>query len=333
MSQIQTHCRADNARLRIKPGAAGPKPMSFKTNKCTDRQTNMIALRDFEPVLAMFNSGELFETTMVDLNLPGIQSMKGSLLKGHVQAAGCPIFRVAVFADRPKYLDPAIPFVVNQAALRWDKDLANCAVAAAVKADFPIALQLGQPVPFKAALQLEIRQSTIPTVKYHQLGLKAALLGLSDHMLKVIVLAQPVFHLVVQSKIARQSSLTIRPNQRDQVDALHYGMMLTRPVPTDQSHLRRIRFVQLAVVDDQHTTSRIHQRLHFLPQRLTIRWQPLQQARICVVRWRLSFSRMGLRGFNTAKYILGGYQKVDVIHFIAFGWVHASSLACSLPIA
>jgi hypothetical protein len=132
MSQIQSHSRTDNVCLGIKPGDARPKPMSFKSNKCTDRQTNMIVSRDFEAVLAPFNTGELFETTMVDLNLSGIQSMKSSLLKGHVQAAGSPIFCVAVCADCPEHLDPAIAFEMNQAALRRDEDLADRTVATAI---------------------------------------------------------------------------------------------------------------------------------------------------------------------------------------------------------
>lgn len=34
------------------------------------------------------------------------------------------------------------------------------------------------------------------------------------------------------------------------------------------------------------------------------------------------------RGFHTTKHALGRDQKVDVIHFVTFGWVHAPSVAC-----
>src|SRR4030066_971032 len=125
MSQIQTHGGADNTRLGIKPGDASPKPMNFKANKRPDSQTDMVTLRDFEPVLASFNTRELFEAAMIDLNLPGIQCMEGSLLNGHVQADRCPVFRLAVCADRLKNLDPAIPFEVNQASLNWNEDLTD----------------------------------------------------------------------------------------------------------------------------------------------------------------------------------------------------------------
>jgi len=91
--------------------------VSFQANKRPDSQTNMIVLRDFEPVLGAFDTGKLFEPTMVDLNLPGIQGVEGSLLNRQVQTAGRPVFRGAVFVDRPKNLDPAITLEMNQSPL------------------------------------------------------------------------------------------------------------------------------------------------------------------------------------------------------------------------
>ena len=125
MSQIQSHCRADNASLCIKPGDPCPQPMGFQTYKSPNCQPNMIALRNFEPILTPFNSGKLFQSAMVDLNLPGIQGMEGGLLNGHVQAAGGPVFRVAVCADGPKHLDPPIPFEMYQSSLNGNKNLAD----------------------------------------------------------------------------------------------------------------------------------------------------------------------------------------------------------------
>src|SRR3972149_4264651 len=150
MLQIQTHRRADNTRLGFKPGDARPKPMNFKANKCPDSQTDMVTLRDFEPVLTSFNTRELFEATMVDLNLPGIQCMEGGLLNGHVQAASCPVFRVAVCADRPKNLDPAIPFEVNQTSCNFNEYLSYRTAPATVYSYPPCSLDLSHPFPFQA---------------------------------------------------------------------------------------------------------------------------------------------------------------------------------------
>ena len=44
--------------------------------------------------------------------------------------------------------------------------------------------------------------------------------------LKMIVLAQTILSLVVQPKITWQPTVTIRPDQRDQVDALHHRRCL-----------------------------------------------------------------------------------------------------------
>ena len=70
----------NNPRLGFKTGDAIPKPINFKAYKCPDRQPDMVTLRDFEPVLTPFNTDKLFEATMTELNLPGIQGMKSSLL-------------------------------------------------------------------------------------------------------------------------------------------------------------------------------------------------------------------------------------------------------------
>src|SRR4030066_2177217 len=209
MSQIQTHRRADNPRLGFKPGDTRLKPMNFKANKCPDSQTDMVTLRDFESVLAPFNTGKLFEATMVDLNLPGIQGIESRLLNGHFQAAGGPVFRVAVCADRPKHLDPAIAFEVNQTPLRWNEDLADRTVTTAIRANFPIALELCQPVPFQTAQQFEIGQPAIPAVKRNQFWLKAALVGLFDHVLKVVILTQAILDLVIKSIINRQPTFAL----------------------------------------------------------------------------------------------------------------------------
>jgi hypothetical protein len=72
-------------------------------------------------------------------------------------------------------------------------------------------------------------------LSHHQLRLKSALLGLFNYMLKVVVLAQTVLDFVVQSKITRQPTFTIRLNQRDQIDALHHGMMLS-PAATNKKY-------------------------------------------------------------------------------------------------
>jgi hypothetical protein len=81
---------------------------------------------------------------------------------------------------------------------------------------------------FMLRKQFEIGQTTVPAIENHQFRLKSALFGLLDHLLKVVILAQTILGLVVQSKITRQPALAICPDQRDQVDALHQSMMFAK---------------------------------------------------------------------------------------------------------
>jgi hypothetical protein len=96
-----------------------------------------------------------------------------------------------------------------------------------VETDFPVALELRHPMPFHAALQFEIGQTTIQAIESHQFWLKSALFGLLDHLLKVVILARTILGRVVKSKFTRQPALAIRPDQRDQADALYHGMMFS----------------------------------------------------------------------------------------------------------
>ena len=125
--------------------------MRFQADKCTDCQADMIALRDFQPVLPAFHTGELLQTPVVGFDLPGIQGIPSRLFDGHVQPAGRPIFRVAVFGHRPKYLDPAIALEMHHQALRRDEDVANRPIATAIGADFPVLLELCKLVPAEGA--------------------------------------------------------------------------------------------------------------------------------------------------------------------------------------
>lgn len=84
MSQIQMHCRTNNARLGFKPGNPGAEPMGFEPHKRSDRQADMITLRHLQAELAAFNTGELLEAAVIDFNLPGIQGMESGHFDRHL---------------------------------------------------------------------------------------------------------------------------------------------------------------------------------------------------------------------------------------------------------
>lgn len=186
--------------------------MMFEADESSYCQTDMVALRYFQAILAAFDTSELFQASMVDFDLPGVEFAKGGILQGQVQLGGCPVFSVTVCADGPEDLDPAITLEMDLAALRRDKDLADGSSSAAIDTDLAIALQLGQPMPTQRAQQLQVVEAAIPTVEEHQRGRKATSVRLKDHRLKMIVLAQLVLLLVVEPKVARQTTGAIGPD-------------------------------------------------------------------------------------------------------------------------
>ena len=230
-------------------------------------------------------------------------------------------------ADCLEDFDPAITLEMNDQALSGDQDLTDGAIATAIQTDQTVALELGQPRPATIPHRFQVFQAGVPAIKSHDLRLKLARLGGLDHVSKVFVLAQAILSLVVNAKVAGQATVTTHPHQRNQVDALHHPPMLARPMAAHQRHFRGIGLIQCAIVDYQYAALALHHWPNLLPQACAVGWHALQQARIGVMRWRVVLGRMCLRGFHAAKHLPRRDQKVDIVQFIAFGWIHASSLA------
>src|SRR5687768_12082227 len=110
MSQISAYRVADNSGFRLKVGDIAAQTLRFQTNEGANSQSNMIALGDLQAKLSTLNASKLFQTAVVNFNLPRIQRVVGGLLKCHIQFTRCPVFRVAVWVNRPKHFNPAIAF-------------------------------------------------------------------------------------------------------------------------------------------------------------------------------------------------------------------------------
>src|SRR5688500_3951833 len=122
MSQISAYCVADNSRFRLKVGDIASQTLSFQTNEGANSQPNVIALGDFQTKLSTLNARKLLQTAMVNFNLSGIQCVGGSLFKPHSQLTRRPVFRVAVWVNRPKHFNPAIAFEMDmQARVRYQQ--------------------------------------------------------------------------------------------------------------------------------------------------------------------------------------------------------------------
>jgi hypothetical protein len=74
--------------------------------------------------------------------------------------------------------------------------------------------------------------------------------------------------------------------------------------------------------------------LHFLPQRISIRLNAVQQTGVGIVRWAIRFGfRMRASGFRIAEHFLRRNQKVYVIKFITLWSVHAPKFTRSFTTA
>ena len=91
---------------------------------------------------------------------------------------------------------------------------------------------------------------------------------------------------------------------------------------THQRHFAGIRFIQCAVIKDEHSALACHAPFDFGPQAPAIRRKALQQSRVSVMRHNPFSLRMRGGCFHPTEHFLGSYQKVNVVLLVAFGLVH-----------
>jgi len=324
MSQVKRNCGADNVKLAIEKGKSGAPAMVFQAQVGTQRQADVVALRTFQAKLSRLNASKLLEGAMIHLDQPSPIGVELALWVAHRQAAGRPVVRVAVWVNRPQNLDHAVAAQMHLQTAGRNRQRAHCLLLTDCQADLAVGLQARQPVPTAVAHQLQVVQTALPTVERHQRGLETARLGLLKHDAEMVVLAQAILRFVIQAVVAGQTGIPIRPHQADEVDPLHHCPMLTRPMAAHQRHLAGIRLVQRCIINDQHACTSLDTARHFDPQRVAIRWQTLQQARVGVVRRFVLPIWMAAGGFQGAKNPLSRNQKVDVVVFAAFRCVHPS---------
>ena len=94
--------------------------MIFQPDIGAQGQTNVIALGTFESKLTTLHARKLLERSMIDFDQPSPIRQHLALRFGHVQAIGRPVVRVAVWVNRPKYLDQPITAQMNLQPLQRD---------------------------------------------------------------------------------------------------------------------------------------------------------------------------------------------------------------------
>lgn len=204
-----------------------------------------------------------------------------------------------------------------------DLDFTDCAQARAVGVHFAVTLQAGQPDPAERANQLQVFEAGVPAIEDHARRRKAPLVRLLEHCLEVVVLRQGVPLLVEDPVVHGDVAVAVRPEQRNQVDAAHHGVVLARPMARHQLDLLRVGLVQGRVVYDKDASGQADLRPGLRPQRLSVRLKAVQQAGECIVGRCLPLVALYFRPFGGAHGAWRGDHEVDIVIVGTLGRVHA----------
>ncbi len=127
MSEIEANCHANNIEFAVENGDASGPAMNLQAQIGAQCQANVVALRTLQAKLSTLTAGELLNGAMIHLYQPGAVSQDVTLRFRHVQTVGDPVVRVAVWVNRPKYLDHAVAVQMDlQADWGMSKALTAC---------------------------------------------------------------------------------------------------------------------------------------------------------------------------------------------------------------
>src|SRR5438309_820516 len=105
MSKVTPDGVANNVAFRLKPAPDEGKTVAFDSEKGTERQAKVLALRLGPAGLAAFDAAELLDAPLILLvplaEIPVLQSGQ----RVPFPSAGRPVVRVAVCGDHPEHTD------------------------------------------------------------------------------------------------------------------------------------------------------------------------------------------------------------------------------------
>jgi len=165
MSQVNTNGRANNVELAVENGQASAPALVFQAQVGPQRQADVVALRPLQAKLPTLNTRELLDRPMIHFHPPSAVSQEVALRFGHTQAIGSPGVRLAVWVNRPKYLDHAIAAQVYLHTAFRNIQIAHRLLLACFQTHLSIALEPRQPFPAEVAHQLQVLQAAVPTVE------------------------------------------------------------------------------------------------------------------------------------------------------------------------
>jgi len=306
--------------------------MDFQSQESPQCKPDVIALRSPASRLASLNAAKLLDASMKVLYRPGFLRILHPHKVTHLQIIGCPVLNVSICGDCLEDFDQPILLEMHDPATLSYLYLANGSIATAVRVHLSVLFQAGQPNPIERADQLEVISAAIPAIKDHTSGMEASLTRYGKHLLKVIILGQPVSGLVVDSIIARYMTVAIAPQQSDEIDAANHILMLTRPVTADQFNLAGVRLVQSRIIKDEDARVNRDLQTGFTPQLFAAWLKALQQASERIVRSRVFFW-LDAGCFCAAISFWRRDQKINVVVLVTLWSIHSGVLHYFIPTA
>jgi hypothetical protein len=125
-------------------------------------------------------------------------------------------------------------------------------------------------VPFVRPYGFKVIYTGIPAIEEDKTGLKTPFLCFAEHILKMIIFRLVVYHYVVDSAISGNRIVSICPEQRADIDSIHYPMLLPAPLMIDQIHLFGVRLIQERIVDNQDAILKLNDAIYLIPQRIRV---------------------------------------------------------------
>src|SRR5574340_1286948 len=228
---------ADYVRLGFKPGRAMTPTPRLQTQKRADRKADMVSLSHRPPHLATFHPAVLLQTPVVRLDGPRLLRVAQPLHRAQLQITAGPVLRVAVCGHDPKHFDQPVTRQPHYRSRRRDRGVADGHGGTTLPANQTVALQPRQPTPAKRTQQLKIVQAAVPTVEADTAWRQAPVPQPPQQGTKQGVFAEAVVRLVVNGPIAGHMTVAVGPQKRQQLDAVHHGVVFARPVRMDQGDL------------------------------------------------------------------------------------------------
>jgi hypothetical protein len=304
-----------------------PIVMTFNSQEGSQTQQNMIQARLPATSLRALDQTKLFDSAMILLNSIGLFGEIFALCLRHFSNRSCPMFRAAVLVNCPKHSNQSESLQPENSSRSGNENFRDWLESFFIRVHFSIRFQPGQKMPANRAHQFQIFNRRIPAIKTNKSWFKSAIMSLQKHFRKMIVFGFSVGLFIKDSIISWNCPLAISPEQRDQIDAPNYRLMLSRLMPRSQSIMFGKRFIQSRIIQNQNACFFINLCFSFLPERFCIRFKSRQKPSKSIMCRSVPALWLHTSGFCRGQLFGRSNDKLNVIFFSAFRRIHALFLS------